>query len=47
MKQLLTFTLLTLLTVGIASAQQPILTFTAQSPFSLGNTNLPAGTDPL
>lgn len=42
MKKLLMLTCLTLLTVGIASAQ--IINFTVKSPFSIGNANLPAGT---
>ncbi|MGA7413887.1 MAG: hypothetical protein WBW33_25650 [Bryobacteraceae bacterium] len=42
MKKLLMLTCLTLLTVGIASAQ--IINFTMKSPFSVGNANLPAGT---
>ncbi len=41
MKKLLMLTCLTLLTVGIASAQ--ILNFTVKSPFTIGNASLPAG----
>jgi len=42
MKKLLLLICLTLLTVGIASAQ--IINFTMKSPFSIGNASLPAGT---
>lgn len=42
MKKLLMLSCLTLLTVGVASAQ--IINFTMKSPFSVGNANLPAGT---
>jgi len=44
MKKLLMFASLVLLTVGIASAQQQLLTFTSKSPFTIGNAKLPAGT---
>jgi hypothetical protein len=43
MKKLLLFTCFTLLTVGIASAQQQLMNFTSKSAFSIGNANLPAG----
>lgn len=41
MKKLPMLTCLTLLTVGIASAQ--ILNFTSKAPFSAGNSSFPAG----
>src|SRR5271154_5522837 len=44
MKKLMMLTCLTLLSVGIASAQQQLITFTSKSPFTLGNAKLPAGT---
>ena len=44
MKRLLMLACLTLLAVGIASAQQQLITFTTKTPFSLGNAKLPAGT---
>jgi len=44
MKRILVLACLALVTLGIASAQQPILSFTSKLPFSVGNTNLPAGT---
>jgi hypothetical protein len=44
MQKLLMLTCLTLLTIGIASAQQPLLNFTSKTPFSIGNAKLPAGT---
>lgn len=42
MKKLLMFTCLSLLVVGIASAQT--MTFSIKTPFSVGNATLPAGT---
>jgi hypothetical protein len=44
MKKLLMLTCAALLTVGVASAQQQLLSFTVKTPFSIGNANLPAGT---
>lgn len=43
MKKLLLLACLTLLTVGIASAQQQLISFTSKTPFSIGNSTLPAG----
>ena len=43
MKRLLIMTCLALLTIGIASAQQQLISFTSKTPFSIGNSNLPAG----
>jgi hypothetical protein len=44
MKKLFMLTCLTVLTMGIASAQQQLISFTAKTPFSIGNAKLPAGT---
>jgi len=43
MKKLLMLTCLALLIAGVASAQQQLINFTSKSPFSIGNTKLPAG----
>jgi hypothetical protein len=43
MKKLFMLTCLTLLTMGITSAQQQLISFTAKTPFSIGNAKLPAG----
>lgn len=43
MKKLLLLTCLTLLTLGIASAQQQLISFSVKTPFSIGNAKLPAG----
>ena len=47
MKKLLMLTCFALLIVGIASAQQQLITFTSKTPFTLGNAKLPAGTYPI
>jgi hypothetical protein len=44
MTKLLMLTCLTLLTVGIASAQEQLISFTAKTPFSSSNGKLPDGT---
>jgi len=44
MKKLWILTCLMLLTVGIVSAQQQLISFTSKSPFTIGNAKLPAGT---
>jgi len=44
MKKFLMLTCLTLLAVGIASAQQQLISFTSKTPFSVGDAKLPAGT---
>ena len=43
MKKLVILICLTLLTMGVASAQQQLINFSTKSPFSIGNANLPAG----
>jgi hypothetical protein len=43
MKKLLILACLALLSVGIASAQQQLLSFTSKTAFTIGNAKLPAG----
>lgn len=44
MNKLLILTCMMLLTVGIVSAQQQLISFTSKSAFTIGDAKLPAGT---